>query len=146
MNQAVLEPETFTISLDSLLAESMAAKAESDKEKELRKRLNSGRLTSPEETIETKKLLKQWDNKREWKRTTNIAVFTRQKCTCCGAFSHTFEGYFEGYANTRMIGATKVEAVKFFELDLPKEVKYHDALVPVCHECADMNGWELEGD
>lgn len=130
-------------SLDSLLAESLQQVEDRKKEKEMRKSVARGNLPASE-IAETTALLRKWDDQREWRRTKNVLCFTRQLCLNCGAYHTTFEGYFERSESKRLNNTKKDVAVKIFELDLPKEVMYHDSQVPVCHECADQLGWELE--
>lgn len=131
-------------SLDDLLGESLEVKRQNDAEKDLKKKIQRG-SGSEAELIADKARLTQWTRQREWKRSANVLVFTRQKCTGCGNFHNTFEGYFEQHTNTRLANTTMLTAVKVFELpELPKDVCYHDSVVAVCHSCADFAGWPLE--
>lgn len=139
-----LDHAAATFSLDALLGESIALKDERDAEKELRKKIQRGGGSAAE--IEADKaLLRQWDRQREWKLKANVLVFTRQLCTACDSYHTTVEGRFELLSSNRIQSATKLQSVVVFSIpDLPREVLYHDALVTVCHDCADNDGWPLE--
>lgn len=134
------------LDLSDLLSESMEQKTAREAEKELRKRVSRGNL--PKEALaESQALLRRWDNQREWRRSKNILVFNRQLCKSCGAYHQTLEGFFEQYASNRLTNTTKMTAVHHFELpDLAKDVEYRDSEVPVCHVCADTNGWPLQDE
>ena len=131
--------------LNSLLADSMQISAAQAEEREMKKRVARGNMPK-EELAETVKLLRRWDDAREWRRTHNLVVFTRQLCTSCGTFHQTFEGYFERHKHNRIANTTKAVSVTVFELDLPKDAVYHDSQVPVCHQCAENAGWPLQED
>lgn len=131
--------------LESLLNESLTQQAERVKEKEIRQKVKLNRIADPNELEESRKLLRKWDNQREWMRSANVLCFNRQKCKCCGKFQVTLEGYFERYTNRRLSNTTKQERVKAFELpNLPKDVIYHDSLIEICHFCADDQEWPLQ--
>lgn len=135
--------EPATISLDDLMDESLQAFEAKKLEKEMRKRVATKRGT-PEELANDSALLRKWSMEREWKRQANVLCFNRQLCSC-GSYHTTLIGRFELHLNNRLSGATALVAVKEFELSLPKQVKYHDEAVDLCHSCADFEEeWPLE--
>ncbi len=137
------------LSLDDLLGESLLqAKARKlPRNHATAKNIGTPMPKVSAEVAETAVMLRQWEHKREWVHTANVIAFTRQRCQCCGEEATTFEGFFVEYTNTRIRSGTKLDRVQVFDLDKPKKVRYHDALVPICHECADVQqDWPLEGD
>jgi len=139
-----LEDDSF--SLDALMAESLEAQKERDLEKELRKRQARGNLPK-EEYDANAALLRQWELKREWDAVGNVLVFQRQMCSHCGTFHNVFSGFYEKHAHRRIAGTTRMVKMVKLDKDLPKEVKYEDETVNICHTCADLQGdWELEDD
>lgn len=145
---------TDLIDLDSLLKESMLQAAARKLTKSITgapyksgPNAKAATAAASAEVLETAEMLRQWDHKREWSHTHNLLVFTRQKCTCCEEMSITFDGMFIQLTNNRVKGTRKIEPVTHFDLDKPKDVVYRDSLVPICHECADIQqDWPLQGD
>ncbi len=134
------------LDLGTLLNESIELKKQQDAEKDLRKRVARGAMPKGE-LEESQALLRKWSNEREWVRAKNVLVFNRQRCKNCGMFHQTLEGFFEQYNNNRLANTTKLVHVPAFELpNLMRDVEYRDSEVPICHQCADMAGWELEED
>lgn len=146
MTQLPAPTPSMFLDLGDLLTESLAQKAQRDKEKELRWLVSRGNMTKKERE-EGQALLRRWDIQREWVRGKNILVFTRQRCKGCGAYHQTLDGFFEQYTNNRLKNASRLTAVQHFELpDLPKDVEYRDSEIAICHLCADGAGWPLQED
>jgi hypothetical protein len=144
--ETTVATKSVFLDLGDLLSESMEQKTAREAEKELRKRVSRGNLPQAE-LAESQAILRRWDNQREWKRSKNLLVFNRQRCTGCGAYHQTLDGFFEQYTNTRLSNTVKMTAVQTFELpDLQKDVEYRDSEVAICHLCADIGGWPLQED
>ena len=124
--------------LNQLLAESMSAKEDARKVKEARKALASkGTLESERE--ELKRLVAQWELKREWTPVANTIMFDVQHCTNCGTQHKHFTGLFQRQEHkvskiTRWIRSVEDSA-------LPKEVKESTAYAGICSGCCSNLGW-----
>jgi hypothetical protein len=145
-------PKLDLFDLDNLLAESMAARSEAELVKENRRRLAQGKVSSSEERAAIQEQIRQWEARREWTPVADVVMFSRQQCQCCGSFSHHFLGYYQEQESRtskvkRWIKSFKPTITEIgSEIPLPRESKYEDSNVDICHKCGDLAGWSLEED
>ena len=142
--------DSLGFDLDGLLAESMAERSMSELIKEKRKLLASHKYMSEAERTAIQQQVRDWEAKREWEPVADVVLFTRQMCNNCGAFHHSFQGYYQQQRSRnskidRWIKSTKptIEGLGK-EIPLPRESKYEDSIVDLCHTCGDQLGWLLE--
>jgi hypothetical protein len=144
--------ETKDFDLDGLLAESMAERSLAELVKENRKRLAGGKVLDSAERAAIQQQIRDWEARREWQPVADIVMFSRQMCQNCGAYHHNFLGYYQQQQHRtskieRWIKSTKpvIEGLGK-EIPLPRDSKYEDSIVDLCHKCGDQLGWLLEED
>lgn len=138
-----IEPAAEVFTLDNLLSESMAAQAERDKYKQIRKNLAEGKVPTAERDA-NQELLRQWEAKREWNKAADVIGFERCRCKGCGQFHTIFMGYFEKQTHRSNTSISRWVSVTKLSGSLPKEVRYSDHDVPTCEDCADFAGFPVE--
>jgi hypothetical protein len=129
--------------LDSLLDESIKLRAEAGNIKGAREALAKGGMSAAERDA-VQATVRAWELRREWTPVASTLLFSRQMCQTCKSFhTHTL-GYFQKQQH-RTTGIMRwIAAIKPIDKSLPREAKYEDSLVAICHECADLEDWELE--
>lgn len=123
-------------SLDSLLADSMAAVAREQKVKESRKRLAKGNL-GEQERLEIEATVQRWDLERVWTPEASVAAFQVQRCANCGSLHHHFVGYFQrqSHKTSAIMRWQRTDASQIATSQLPRERKEDVSEVPLCHSC-----------
>lgn len=131
------------ISLDSLLAESMAERRTAEEVKAARQVLAKGGLPASERDA-IAKTVRQWEDRREWRPTAAVVMFTRQCCRACGSYSTQFVGWFQRQTHRESHIDRWVPHIRPVDNGLPREAKYQDSYSEICENCAEHLGFDVE--
>lgn len=141
---SLLAESVAVFSLDDLLTESMALSKASAKVKESRSRLAMGQL-HPEARAALQAEIRAHELKVEWKVEAAVAVFNRQYCSSCEFVHIHFEGFFQRQKHRTSKSERWVRAPKEQMLpNLPKETKYEESTAIACEECCGTAGYPIE--
>lgn len=128
-------------SLEALLGESMAIKAEDSAAKALQEKLKRQNLSKADRE-ETERLVRAWQARVEWRTTANVAVFEHVSCEC-GFYSEAFSHFMHNQTHRHNARQKRLVVADELDASLPKEVAIQTSSVPVCGECAERKGWFL---
>ena len=131
------------INLDDLLTESLQEASERNTAREGRKALAEGRV-SPEERAQVSRIVRTWEEKREWTPAAAVVMFSRQMCAGCGSFHKHFLGFFQRQTHRASRVDRWIPHTKPTDTVLPREAKYQDSVVECCEDCAEALGFEVE--
>jgi len=131
--------------LEDLLAGSMKAREESRRIEQNKKLMRSTAM-EPRERAETESAIARWEAERLWTPQADSALFQLQTCLTCGSESTQFLGIFQRQSNRNMRADrwAKVDG-EHENTGLPKEVKYENSYVRLCHTCAPLSGYPAKG-
>jgi len=131
------------MNLDDLLAESLQEQSDRQSAKEARKALAEGRA-APEERGALNKLVRGWEEKREWNPAAAVVMFSRQMCNGCGKFNCHFLGFYQRQSHKTSRADRWIPHTKPTDETLPREAKYQDSVVECCEDCAEALGFEVQ--
>lgn len=132
------------LSLDSLLDESMALKAQTSELKSARTALKSG-LVSGAERKELEADILRLELAREWLPAADVAMFSRQVCDC-GSTSSLFQGIFQRQTHRNMRASARwIKSTAVANMGLQKEIKTEDSHVTHCSVCIGEAGYPTAG-
>ena len=134
---------TDEFTLDDLLKEAVAAKEDEKRLKEARKIKKTNRNISGDLLAELDGDIKRIEAAREWLAVADVAMFTIQECSYCGNVNCHFTGRFTKSKHRHQRGLFRwIAATPEENRGLPKEIKNHETVVPMCHFCADEQGFD----
>lgn len=140
---ATLTKQSDTISLDNLLAESLLEREAADHVKAGRAVIARGGLPAAEAAAIAAQV-RSWEARREWRPLAAVAMFSRQRCRCCGTYSTQFMGWFQRQTH-RDSGIDRwISHIRPVDDSLPWEAKYQDSWAEICEACAEHIGFEVE--
>jgi len=131
------------MSLDALLAESMADKVRNETVKASRFALSKGGMPAAD-TAFIQAHVRSWEAKREWLPQAAVVMFARQQCTGCGQFHTQFLGYYQRQSHRTTKADRWVASVKPQDDLLLRESKYQDSVAEICEDCAEHAGFDVE--
>lgn len=141
--KATLKPDGM-FDLDDLLAESMVAKRNGDAVKKARTTLAMGNM-HPDAKEKLQAVVRAHELRVDWQNVAAVAVFNRQYCNECELVHIHFEGFFQRQKHRTSKVERWVKSVREQMLaELPKEVKYEEAIVDSCEECCGLAGYPIE--
>ena len=130
-------------SLDDLVNESMQAAEDTRRLKDSRKALKENRNlpgTTLEELIAD---VKRIELAREWSPAAHVAMFSVQTCAYCGNVQAAFSGIFMKQVHRSSRSLFRWVAAKTSEvINLPREVKYTEVELGMCHFCMAEQGFD----
>lgn len=132
-----------TISLDNLLAESMAERTAAEDVKVARQVLAKGGLAAAEAAAIAAQV-RSWEARREWKPAAAVAMFNRQRCRCCDSYHTQFSGWFQRQTHRDSRADRWINHIKPVDDGLPRETKYQDSWAEVCENCVEHIGFDVE--
>lgn len=133
------------ISLDSLLSESLTASKEALEAKAARVILSKGGLPAADRAAVSQSL-RDFEARREWLPQAYVAMFNRQRCSCCNSFQTQFAGFFQRQKHrTSNFNERWIPFMKPVDDNLPREAKYNDSVAELCEDCAEHLGFDVEG-
>lgn len=135
--------------LDELLRESVKAQADDRAIAKQRGMLARKNLSSEDrEELEAK--VREWEARRLWETLAHVAVFHRQQCACGSIhlhFSHMMlhqkhrtDGFAQRWVRETVFADTQTRKEV---ANLPNKVAYQNTMVPICADCADKAGFDL---
>lgn len=128
--------------LDALLADSMQAKQDAIRIKEIRKKRAGGGML-PHESLVASAKIREWDLKREWNPSADVAFFHTQHCASCGSAHTHFTGIYQKQRHRTLAIDRWIKSDSVSNKGLPKEVKNEDENVPLCSDCTTSSGWSF---
>lgn len=143
LNSDLALTSSSSLSLDDLLAESMAEKTAADNVRAARQVVAKGGLSAQEKEAMTASI-RSWEARREWNPAAAVVIFSRQQCTCCGEFSCQFMGFFQRQQHRQTRVDRWIASVMPRDEKLPRESKYQDSQVELCENCAEHLGFDVE--
>ena len=138
--------KTSDISLDDLMAESMAERRTADSVKAARALLAGSTKLGAGEREAIQASIRSFELKREWIPQAAVVMFARQQCQGCGDFHKTFLGFFQRQTHKHTKVDRWIASTKPTENSLARESKYQDSHCELCEACAELMGFEVEED
>lgn len=138
--------------LDQLLAESIELRDDADSGAMYRKQLAKGGM-SKEEKLLIEQKLQEWESRREWETTANVALFRHTTCAC-GNEHHHFVGLYYRQVHRTLRTGKRLVAAKHQLTDMvrcadstniPNETLKETRFTPICEACAFTAGFDVRG-
>lgn len=125
-------------SLNALLTESLASRAESVRIKEQRQLLATGKIPKAERDG-VSQLIRSWELKKEWVPVAAVQMYHCQTCSNCGGQHYHYEGVYQRQVNKISHKISRwIKSDSIANSGLAKEAKCEDSTAPVCADCSEF--------
>lgn len=131
------------LDLDMLVAESMQQKKDAEAVKLSRSLLAKGGM-EPEARKRMESQIREHEMKVQWDAQAGVAMFNRQWCKECGLVHVQFLGFYSRQKHRASKIDRWIKTPRELIERLPKEVKYEDAEIEMCEECAGLAGFPID--